>query len=138
MQNYAKSLPQGKNGTEFQNSPPPFTAIVRNISENASASSVITVSSITTALEIAAIGGPAVIKWISTNDTTASVVSAAGTANFDNIISSGTLRRFVIPIERTSSNDPVGSVQGINLQLGLYQRFAVKSIGIGSVIALEY
>lgn len=136
--NYAKSLPRGKDGTEFQNSPPPFTAIVRSSSENATVSSVITVSSVTTALEIAAIGGSAVIKWIATTDTTASVISAAATANFDHVIPSGTVRRFVIPQERTPSQDPVGSVQGLNLQLGLYQRYAIKTIGIASVLTTEY
>lgn len=136
--NYAKSLARGTDSTEFQNSPPPYVAIVRTGSENSSASSVLTVSSITTALEIAAVGGPAVIKWIATTDTQASVVSAAATANFDHVIPTGTFRRFVIPQERTPSNNPTGSVQGVNLEKGLYQRYAIKSIGVASVLTTEY
>lgn len=136
--NYAKSLPHGKDGTEFQNIPPPLTAIARSAAENSSASSVLTVSSMTTAIEIAAVGAPAAMRWVATSDTQASVVSAVASPNFDYIIPTGTVRRFVIPQERVPSNNPLGSVQGINLELGLYQRFAIKSIGIASVLTSEY
>lgn len=137
--NYAKPLARGKDGTEFQGPPPPYVALVRNVSENAIASSVFTVSSVTTAIEVAAVGQAVLVKWITTSDTTASVIGVAGgTANFDHVVASGTVRRFIIPVERTPSNDPVGSVQGVNLQLGLYQRVAIKSTGIGSILATEY
>lgn len=136
--NYAKQLAHGRDGVEMQNSPPPFAAINRFGGENSSASSVITVSSITTAVEIAAVGGPAVMRWVTTADTQASVVSAISGTNFDHVIPTGTLRRFVIPQERTPTNDPTASVQGVNLQMGLYQRVAVKSVGVASVLTTEY
>lgn len=136
--NYAKSMARDKGGEAIQSAPAPFTAITRYGAENASASSVLTVSSVTTALEIVAIGAPAVMRWVTTSDTQASVVSAVATANFDHVIPSGTMRRFVIPYERTPSNNPLGSVQGVNLELGLYQRVAIKSIGAASVLTTEY
>lgn len=136
--NYAKGLPHGKDGTEFQNSPPPFTAITRYGSENGTASSVISVSSVTTAIEIAAVGSPVLMRWVATSDTQASVTGAVAAPNFDHVIPTGTMRRFVIPQERTPSNDPAGSVQGVNLQMGLYQRVAVKTIGAASVLTSEY
>lgn len=139
MNNYAKGLAVGKNNIEMQSPPPPYTAIIRQVSENGTASSVLSLSSITTAIEVAAIGGPAFVKWITTTDTTASVIAVAGgTANYDHVVSSGTFRRFVVPFERTPTNDPIGSVQGINPQLGLYARVAVKTAGIASVLVTEY
>lgn len=136
--NYAKSMPRDKGGEPIQSAPAPFVAITRYGGENGSASSVLTVSSMTTALEIVAVGGPAVMRWVATSDTQASVISAIATSNFDHVIPSGTMRRFVIPQERTPSNNPLGSVQGVNLELGLYQRVAIKSIGIASVLTTEY
>jgi hypothetical protein len=116
----------------------PALAIARYGAENATASSVITVSSITTAIEVAAVGGPAVMRWVSTSDTQASVVSAVSGANFDHVIPTGQFRRFVIPVERMPQADTAGSVLGINVAQGLYARVAVKSIGVASVLTSEY
>lgn len=136
MINYAPSLPREKNGEVLQGYPAPKLALARYAPENSSASSVISVSHNTTALEITAITNAAAMRWVATSDTQASVVTiAGGTANFDHIIPVGTVRRFVVPIE---SNPQSGSVQGINRELGLYQRFAIKSIGIGSVLSAEF
>ncbi len=138
--NYAKGVPVGKNNLPFTtDAPPPYTSIVRSVSENATASSVLTLSSITTAIEVAAIAAPVFLKWIPTSDTTASVIAVAGsTANYDHVIPSGTVRRFVVPQERIPTNDPLGSVQGINPQLGLYARVAIKGAGVSSVLVTEY
>lgn len=141
--NYAKGLPQGSNGIEFQNSPPAYTAIVRYADDNASTSSVLTLSSVTTAIEVAAVGAAAVIRWIPVTETAAvtpfaSVITAEGTANYDHVIPSGAVRRFVVPIERTPANAPVGSVLGPNVALGLYQRVAIKSTAVASVLTSEY
>ena len=134
MRNYAPALPRGKDDEAMQEYPSPKLALARYTSENATASSVISVSHNTTALEIAAIGGSAAMRWVTTGDTQASVISAVG-GNYDHVIPTGEVRRFVIPIE---SNPQTGSVQGINRELGLYQRVALKSFGIASVMTSEF
>lgn len=134
--NYAPELPRDKGGDILEEYPAPKLALARYASENSSASSVISVTHNTTALEIAAVGNAAVMRWVTTADTQASIISAAGaTANFDHVIPSGEIRRFVIPIER---NPQTGSVQGVNRELGLYQRVAIKSIGVASVLVAEF
>ena len=136
MINYAPNLPRDKDGAPLDHYPAPKLALARYAPENSSASSVISVSHDTTALEIAAVGGAAVMKWITTGNTNPSVISiAGGTANFDHVIPSGEVRRFVIPIE---SNPQTGSIQGINREIGLYQRVAIKSIGVASVLTAEF
>lgn len=134
MANYAKSLPIDRSGTSMQEYPAPALALKRSGSENASSSSVITVNDNATAIEIAAVGGPAVMRWVASSDTQASVVSAASGANFDHVIPTATVRRFVIPIESMQSS----SIVGANKQYGLYNRFAIKSIGVASVLTSEY
>lgn len=134
--NYAPRLAQDKNGNPMQEYPSPKLALTRYASENSSVSSVISVTHDTTALEIAAVGGAAVMRWVTTADTQASIISIAGsTSNFDHVIPTGTMRKFVIPI---ASNPQTGSVQGINREIGLYQRVAIKSIGIASVLLAEF
>lgn len=134
--NYAPKLPRDKTDEVMQEYPPVKKALARYAPENSSTSSVISVSHDTTALEIAAITTPAAMRWVAASDTQASIITiAGGTANFDHIIPSGTVRKFVIPIE---TNPQVTSVQGVNREIGLYQRFAIKSIGVGSVLSTEY
>ena len=136
MINYAPRLPKDKTDATMQQYPSPKLALARYAPDNSSASSVISVTHDTTALEIAAITTSAALKWIATSDTAASVVTiAGGTANFDHIIPVGTVRRFVIPIE---SNPQVTSVQGVNIEYGLYRRFAIISTGTGSVLSVEF
>lgn len=110
-------------------------------SENGVASSVISVSHNTTALEIAAVGGAAVMRWVRTADTQASVISAAGaTGNFAHVISTNTVRQFVIPIESipTMGQSNTASMVGVNRGNGLYQRVAIKTAGNASVLVTEY
>ena len=110
-------------------------------SENGTVSSVISVTHDTTALEIAAVGGTAVMRWVRTAETQASVISAAGaTGNFAHVIASNTVRRFVIPIESipTMGASNTASMVGINRREGLYQRVAIKTAGIASVLVTEY
>lgn len=134
---YANQLPVDASGAPMQDFPAPKLAKARYTSENASASSVISVSHNTTSLEVAAVGGAAVLKWITTADTEASVISAAGTtSNYDHVVPANTLRRFVIPIESVGRTP--ASVQGINRLNGLYQRVAIKGVGVSSVMLSEY
>lgn len=137
MSNPYPSLPHSTDMQPMQWFPAPKLANARYASENSTASSVISVTHNTTTIEVAAVGGSAVIRWIPTTDTTASVISiAGGTANFDHVIGTGDVRRFALPIERIGSQQQ--SVQGINRAEGLYQRVAIKSIGVASVLLTEY
>lgn len=129
-----KNLPRDSGGSEMQEFPTPFKALVTRNRDVATASSVITLNENTSTIEIAATGGPAFIRWVATTDTAASVVSdASGTVNFDNAIAPNTVRRFAVPIERFVAQ---ASIVGINKQYGLYQRVAI--IGVASVASTEY
>lgn len=131
---YANRIAQDKGGTPMQEFPAPVLAIQRFAPENAVTSSVVSLTDRTVQLEIAAIGAPAVIKWIPTTDTQASVISAATGANYDHVIPAGTYRRFVVPIETQGTS----SISGANVMNGLYRRVAWKTAGIGSVLSAEY
>lgn len=136
MANYVKGIPIDKNNTPLQEYAGNVSVLAVRSSENATASSVISLTHDTTALEIAAVGGAAFMRFVRTSETEASVVAVAGaTANFAHVIPSGTVRRFVVPIE---SQSLYGSVVGVNRQFGLYQRVAYKSGGIASVFMTEY
>src|SRR3990167_9424816 len=126
-------LPHDKGNNVMQEFPAATSVLAMYASENSSTSSVISVTHDTTTIEVAAVGGPAVVRWITTGNTEASVISIAGsTANFDHVIGTGTVRRFVLPIESVGSY--AASVQGANRAEGLYQRVAIKSIGVASVL----
>ena len=134
-QPYAKQLPNDRNQTALQDYPPARLAVKVDLSENNAVSSIISLTSNTTNLEIGAAGSGAVLKWIATTDTTASVISAAGsTANFDHFIPANTVRKFVVPVE----SQGLSSVVGLQAQAGLYARIAVKSVGAASVLTTQY
>ena len=132
-------LPRDNGQEAMQEFPATASLLAVYASENASASSVISVTHDTTILEIAAVGGPAVMRFVSSVaafGAATSVISAAGTANFDHVIPTATVRRFALPIERFDTNPT--SVQGANRMNGLYNRVAIKSIGVASVLLTEY
>jgi hypothetical protein len=130
-------LPADNMGTPMQEYPSPKVALARKGAENSAASSVISVTHDTTTIEIAAVNQAAIMRWVPTTDSTASVVGVEGTANFDHVISKDTVRRFAIPIESFVGNNP-SSQMGANRRNGLYQRVAVKSVGVGSVLTSEF
>lgn len=132
---YVTPLPQDASLNSMQEFPSPKLAIQVNASENATVSSVTNLSHNTTSLEVGTLGTGAVIKWITTSNTNASVITAAATANYDHLIPPNVVRRFVVP--RESVGNPQ-SVQGVNRANGLYQRVAVKTLGIASVFLSEY
>ena len=139
MMNYSKGQPLGDNNVPQFLSPAPIKALEQYVLENGTASSVITLTQNTTAVEIATGGTAAVMAWIATTDTTASVIAIAGTtANYDHVIPANTVRRFVVPIEAQSNSQGYSSMVGDNRAYGLYQRVAIKSQGIGSVLTSEY
>lgn len=130
------NLPVSRGGTELQNYATHASVKAIYASENGTASSVITLTPDTTVLEIAAIGAPATVRFVRIADTTASVVSAAGTANFDHVIPQSTVLKVAVPIE--VMYQAPSSMVGANIQNGLYRRVAIKSIGIASVLLTEY
>src|SRR3990167_9028045 len=135
MINPYPNLPRDKGQQAMQDFPAAASLLAVYASENASASSVISVTHDTTIVEIAAVGGPAVMRFVSSVvafGAATSVISAAGTANFDHVIPTATVRRFALPIERFDTNPT--SVQGANRMNGLYNRVAIKSIGVASVL----
>lgn len=141
--NYAAGAPFGDNGnTAFgADSPAPFKAIAAYAGENSAASSVISLTHNTTAIEISATGFTGFMRWIGTGDGEGSVFANASVMNFDHVIPAGTVRRFVVPIEsgvNTTYGATITSVQGQNRALGLYQRVAYRAMGIGSVFLNEY
>ena len=138
---YAAGSPMGNNGAEIlgAESPAPYRAIARYTSENATVSSVISLTHDTTAVEVATGGLSAAMRWVTTGDTQASIVTIAGsTSNFDYVIPANAARRFVVPIEAINNAAGYGSVVGANREFGLFQRIAWRTHGIGSVLLTEY
>ncbi len=139
MKDIAAPLPIDKRGTPYQTATPQASAIARYTSENGASSSVITMTEDTTAIEIATGGTPAVMRWVASTDTQASVVAIAGaTANFDHVIPANTFRRFVLPIDNTLGLPANNSVQGANRANQLYRRFAWKTQVAASVFGSEF
>lgn len=135
--NNVKSIPRDKGGAALTDYPPVALAQNQYTNENATTSSVLTVTDNTVSLEIAAINAPAVMRWVARGDTQGSVITIAGaTSNYTHVIQSGQTRKFAIPQEVAGASQ--GSVVGINREAGLYQRYAVKSMGIGSVLSAEF
>lgn len=130
------SLPRDKGNSEMQEYPAAIKAKATFAKDNGSVSSVISFTDDTSALEISAVGGAAVMRWVATTDTAGSVLSTAAGANFDHVISANTTRRFAVPKESVGTG--AQSVVGINREFGLYQRAAFKSVGIASVLTNEY
>lgn len=129
-----RPLPGGAPMSEF---PAALKAKARYTSENGTASSVISVSHDTVQLEVAAVGQAVGLRWIATSDTEASIITIAGaTSNYDHVIPNGDVRRFAVPIETRGIAQ--GSMVGANRLNGLYQRVAIKSTGIGSVMVSEF
>ena len=135
-QPYAKQLPNDRNQTPLQDFPPARLAVARNYNENNTVSSIITLGSNTTNLEIGTMGATgAVFRWVASTDTQASVIGLAGaTSNFDHFIPINTVRKFVVPVE----SQGLSSVVGLQAQAGLYARIAVKSVGAASVLTTQY
>lgn len=135
MQPYQQPLASDKkSGEALQNYPAPIIAIQSRTSENAIVSSAISLSDRTTAIEVTAVGGTVALKWIPVSSTNPSVFTGAANANYDHIIPSGTLRRFVVPQETIG----VASISGANIQNGLYRRVAYMASGIASVLSSEF
>lgn len=135
--NYAAGQPVGNNQMLFNiGTPAPFKAIARYYTENGIASSVITLTENTTAIEIGAGASGVLMKWVSVADGTTAATSVLST-NYDHVIPANTVRRFVVPIE-VNNPQGYGSMVGANIENGLFRRVAYKNTSIGSVFTSEY
>lgn len=134
MNNYAPQTPRGKDNEPKVGYVPAKIALASYDRENASTSSVQSLTHNTTEIEVAAVSQWIAGRWAANQAT--SVITAAGTANMDFIVPSGEVRRYVVPRETSGS---YASVQGVNRAEGLYQNIAYKTLaGNGSVLTIEF
>ena len=141
MRNYSPVLPRDKNDEVKQNYVPPIVALARTNKENAVASSILLLGHDTTEIEVAAVNQHIALKWLTqavvgSSVAGTSVLTAAASPNFDHIIQTNTVKRFVVPI---ATNPQTTSVQGVNRELGLYPAVAYKTFaGNGSVLTVQF
>lgn len=139
---YAPPTPKGRDGIPKVFYYPAKIALASQNKENASVSSILLLTHDTTEIEVAAAGQNVAGKWltqanIDNSVAGTSVISAAGTANFDFTIGNNTVRRFVVPIATVNQNQ--SSIQGVNRLEGLYPAVAFKTFaGTGSVLTMEF
>lgn len=133
----------GNNQVPFQGNgtPPAVAAITTTIRDvTPTTSSIRTLTQNTTAIEIAATGGPVYMKWLlqSVVDSSVagtSILATGAGANFDHVIPGSTYRRFVVPIA-TNVPQGYGSFVGANVENGLYPNVAIVGGTGASVIAI--
>jgi len=141
MRNYSPNIPRDKDGAELHELPPAKTALTSTNKENAAVSSILLLGHNTTLLEVAAVNQHVAMKWftqavVDSSVAGTSVLTAAGSENWDHMVQVNTVRRFVVPI---ATNPQTGSVQGINRELGLYPAVAYKTFaGNGSVLTAQF
>lgn len=141
MANYAPEVPKDKNGNPLITLGPPKTAYVATNRENASSSSILLLSDNTSEIEIMAVGQHVAGMWLSRAEVDSSVaatsvLTAAGSANFDFMVPNGTVRFVVVP--RSTVVADYGSMMGINRANGLMPAIAFKTLtGNGSVLTAE-
>jgi len=129
----------------MQQFPAPYKAVVVTHKPNCSSSSVLYLNPDTTLIEIAAVGGQGLaIRWVPSVEGAAatpymSVVGATSllgiTPNFDHIIPTDTVRRFVIP--KATIGQATGQAGSVN---GLYVKMAFINAGTtaASILATEF
>lgn len=141
MRNYSPALPRGKDDEVKDNYVPAKLSLASTNKENASASSILLLGHDTTELEVIAIGQTVALKWmtqslVDSSVAGTSVLTAAGSENWDHAVEASSVRRFVVPI---ATNPQTTSVQGVNRELGLYPAVAYKTFaGNGSVLTAQF
>ena len=123
--------------------PPAVDAIGTTVKVTATTtSSILVFNQNTTAIEVAATGGNAYIKWLSQSVVDSSVagtsiLATGATANFDHVIPAASYRRFVIPIV---VNNPQGysSQVGANRENGLYPNMAYIGAATSIIAVTQY
>ena len=71
----------GNNQIPLWDCPPAVKSLEQYVYENGTASSVISLTHDTTAIEIGTGGTAAVMRWVTTSDTQASIIAIAGARN---------------------------------------------------------
>ncbi len=135
----------GNNSMPFQgNGTPPAVAAIGTTVKDATTttSSILIFNQSTTAVEVAATGGPVYIKWLSQSVVDSSVagtsvIATGATANFDHVIPAATYRRFVIPIA-TNNPQGYGSFVGANRENGLYPNMAAVGVATSIIAVTQY
>lgn len=139
---YAPSTPKGRDSIPKIFYYPAKVALASQNKENASTSSILLLTHDTTEIEVAASGQNIAGKWITQANVDASVagtsvITAAGTTNYDFTVGNNTVRRFIVPIATVNQNQ--SSIQGVNRLEGLYPAVAFKTFaGTGSVLTMEF
>lgn len=142
-QNYSRGIPMGNNQVPHFQSPPAVKAILAQMSENATASSILNLTQNTTAVEITTGGTLVAIRWIADADVSnsvagTSVIAIAGaTANYDHVVPANSRMRFVVPIE-VNRPQGYGSFVGANIENGLFKWLAWKTPVAASVYSAQY
>ena len=138
--NYANPLPKDEGGTPIQGLPPQIRPNARYGTNNATASSVITLGDNSVEVEVSAVGASVAFRWVPATETAgvapfASVITTGASANFDFIVPKDGVRRFVAPLETQGVN----SVVGIGVQAGAFRRYAVMSAtAVSSILTSEF
>ena len=138
--NYAKRLPIDERNNVMQEYPAPFTALARYNTNNATVSSVITLTDNTTVVEVAAAGADVAVRWVPASEGAgvapfASIIAQGASINLDHLVPRNTFRRFVVPRESQGTS----SIVGANVANGLYKRIAVvSSAAVSSILTVEF
>jgi hypothetical protein len=143
-QNYARGIPMGNNQMPASYiAPPAVAAIATKVKDTATTtSSILVLSKNTTAIEVAATGGNAYIKWLTQSVVDSSVagtsiVATGAAVNFDHVIPAASYRRFVVPIA-TNNPQGYGSMVGANTENGLYPNMAYVGVATSIIAITEY
>lgn len=129
-QNYSPASAHDKNNETLHTLPAPLPSKQVTVAVPPAASSVITFGANSTRVEVVALNGPVAIKW-----GPGSVISIAGTANFDHVVPANAVRTFIIP---QSVQGVTGSVVGANVLNGLYNSMAVIAMSSTLSAVNEY
>lgn len=140
--NYAMGKPMGNNQVPFFDSPPAIKAIATTVKDaSTTTSSILILTQNTTAIEVTSTGGPSFIRWLTqavvdSSVAGTSVIATGASANFDNAIPNGTVRRFIIPIATQASGQT--SLQGANRDNGLYSHVAYAGTATSVIAITQY
>lgn len=117
------------NGDTFQEAPDPKQAFASKSPSGLNTSSIYTMTDNTTVLDVAVISnagsGGLALRWVQSTDTQGSVIATGASANFDYVIPPNYRQRLVVPIDPSKNGVGTASVVGINVQKGLYQKYAI-------------
>lgn len=143
-QNYARGVPMGNNQMPASYiAPPAVAAIATNVKDTSlTTSSILVLNQNTTAIEVAATGGNAYIKWLAQSVVDSSVagtsvIGSGAAANFDHVIPAASYRRFVVPIS-TSFAQGYSSMVGANRENGLYSNMAYVGVAASIIAVTQY